>query len=188
LRSLRFFELEAEPMVQGLLAGREPEEENRMLGWLVREKWQKEKEAEMLAQNPGQSVQQIVDEKFGVVAKQFTAAPSYWNQITYQWGPEAMAEFNGGMEEGMANFMDQAGRLVGETSRANIYIFLVLFWPEIKAMQESVPAKSRADFYEWIKPFAKVGVVSISNPDQLNDVCDDIGLKFKGRGAPRKAR
>jgi hypothetical protein len=45
---------------------------------------------------------------------------------------------------------------------------------------------TRTDFDKWIQPFAQCGLVSIRDLDQLLDVCDGIGLKFKGRGAPRK--
>jgi hypothetical protein len=46
--------------------------------------------------------------------------------------------------------------------------------------------KTRKNFCDWIQPFASGGLVSIRDLDQLLDVCDDIGLKLKGRGAPRK--
>ena len=100
-----------------------------------------------------------------------------------------MAEFSAGASEGMTGFLDEAGELVGETSRAvTSLLSLLMAWPEIKEMQAAEPPITRMDFHEWAKPFARCGIVSISlnDPGQLLDVCDDIHLKFAERGAPKK--
>jgi hypothetical protein len=94
--------------------------------------------------------------------------------------------FNEGIARGMAAFVDQSGQFVGETERANIYWFLLIVWPEIQAMQTAKPAKTRNDFDIWLRPFVDCGIVSISSFSQLLDICDDIGLTFKGRGAPKQ--
>lgn len=107
------------------------------------------------------------------------------SQSAYALGPEFLAKLNQGAAKGATGFMAGSGDLVGETSRANIYWFLLLAWPEIKQMQEARPRKTRKDFYEWMKPLAQDGLVSLLSLDQLMDVSDRIGLKFADRGAPR---
>ena len=102
------------------------------------------------------------------------------------WGPEAMASLNRGIVKGIEGFMDAEGAFVGESLRANNYLFLLTFWPEIQAMQGAKPPKSRRDLYRWLKPFADDGLVSIQSYEQLCDICDDIRLTLRGRGAPRK--
>lgn len=97
-----------------------------------------------------------------------------------------MVAFSTGIAKGMCSFVDQTGQFVGETERANIYWFLLIAWSEIQNMQLANPPKTRNDFDQWLRPFVDCGIVSISSFSQLLDVCDDIGLTFKGRGAPRK--
>lgn len=109
-----------------------------------------------------------------------------WNRLAFQWGPEAMAELNAGVAEGIEGFLNEAGELAGESNRANIYWFLLLAWPEIKEMQQA--AKTRRDFAAWLEPFARAGVITAMDLDQLYHLCGDIGLKFKGAGAPRKRK
>jgi hypothetical protein len=66
-------------------------------------------------------------------------------------------------------------------------LFLLIAWPEVKAMQESLPEKSRKDLVELMKPFGTLGIVNPLSEDQLADVCDEIGLRIKGRGRPKKS-
>jgi hypothetical protein len=186
IRVIRFLDLEFEPMLEGLQKDLNPEEQERLLRWLCPDRWFRGMEKELLDQLPGQVAEQAAAEQPGALSKASGQVSAYWSQVTYQWGPEAVAEFNAGMAEGVSGFMDAVGKFKGESNRANVYAFLLVAWPEIKEMQESTPPKSRTDFYEWVKPFARIGMVSIGDLDQLHDVCDDIRLSFKGRGAPHK--
>jgi hypothetical protein len=110
------------------------------------------------------------------------------NQAATLQGTDSFAKFNRGAIKGAAGFVDNEGRLVGETSRANVYWFLLLAWPEIKEMQEAHPGKTRNDFYEWVKPLAACGFVSLHSLGQLVDVSNSIGLKFARRGAPTRKK
>jgi hypothetical protein len=110
------------------------------------------------------------------------------NQAASHQGTDSFAKFNRGTIKGEAGFMDNDGKLIGETTRANVYWFLLLAWPEIKEMQEAHPGKTRNDFYEWVKPLAACGFVSLHSLGQLVDVSNSIGLKFARRGAPTRKK
>ena len=119
-------------------------------------------------------------------AERISASLMAWNQAAYQWGPEALAQLNAGVAVGVRGFMDETGAFVGESNRANIYWFLLLAWPEISQMQKARPPITRNDFAAWLEPFAKADLVSLRDVDQLHDVCDDIGLRFKKAGRPQR--
>ena len=143
-------------------------------------------QSELWPQLPDATVQDMVASHFAITAPELWERFAICNQAACQGGPDSMTAFNAGMVKGMAGFVDESGQFVGETERANIYWFLLIAWPEIQAMQEARPPKTRNDFDEWLRPFVDCNLLSISSFSQLLDICDDIGLTFKGRGAPRK--
>jgi hypothetical protein len=123
------------------------------------------------------------DEMYWIeVTQKINAAFFNWNQAAFQWGPRAMAELNAGVAEGLSRFINDSGQFAGESNRAGVYWFLLLAWPEISQMQRARLPKTRSDFALWLEPFVKAGIVSIGDLDQIRDVCDDLGLKFAGRG------
>jgi hypothetical protein len=185
MRGLRFFEFEArEKLKSDGLLDLQPEQERRVLGLMFGNDWWWKK-LTILFLRPGRFVRTLAMSIWAVFYKIKVMRFSQLGDLAYQWSPEAPAEFSAGIDEGQRGFMDKDGQLVGESPRANIYEFLLLVWPEIKEMQKSNPPITRNDFNEWVKPFAKDGTVSINDLDQLLDVCDDIHLKFAGRGRPR---
>jgi hypothetical protein len=106
-----------------------------------------------------------------------------FDALAYQWSPAAMSAFNEGFTEGLKCFMDVDGHLAGESSRSGIYVFLLLAWPEIKAMLESDPKKTLSDLHEWMKPFMRVGLTAFIEINTLRDVCatppSGIGLSLR---------
>jgi hypothetical protein len=186
IRGVRFFEFEAiEKLKREGLLDLKREEEKEALRVTFGDDTQLHKLTRLILR-PGRRVKEEVGKLLAAFFRMWILCFSHGGKIAYRWGPEAMAEFSAGVTEGMTSFLDADGQLVGETSRANIYKFLLMAWPEIKELQESNPPITRNDFNEWVKPFARCGFVSINDLDQLLDVCDDIHLKFAGRGAPRK--
>lgn len=115
----------------------------------------------------------------------------YWSKLAYLWGPAALADFNKGLAAGLNGFLDEDGRLAGESVRANIYWFLLIAWPEIKAMLESNPRKTVTDLHEWMLPFMRRDMCSLIDLDSLRDVCapmpSGIGLQLR-RLSSRSAR
>jgi hypothetical protein len=110
------------------------------------------------------------------------------NQAASREGTESFRKLNRSAVKGSSGFMAGGGEFIGESSLANIHWFLLLAWPEIKQMQEARPRKTRNDFYEWTKPFAACGFVSLHSLEHLMDVSDRVGLKFTGRGAPARKK
>jgi hypothetical protein len=132
-----------------------------------------------------------VDEKLAALLNQYLAP---WlaklqamhpkmNGLARTWSPAAMLQFHEGLAEGMEAFMNTDGRLVGESSRSGIYGFLLLAWPEVKAMLESTPKKTLSDLHEWMKPFMRVGITTYIEIETLRDVCapppSGIGLSLR---------
>jgi hypothetical protein len=101
----------------------------------------------------------------------------------YEWGPVEMQEFNAGMAEGLTALLDEDGELAGESGRSGIYVFLLVVWPEIKAMLNASPNKTLSDLHEWMQPFMRVGVITYIGIDTLRDVCapvpSGIGLSLR---------
>ena len=120
-------------------------------------------------------------EQLGIAAQKFSA----W---AYEWSPTALAELNAGIAEGLTSFLDKDSQLAGESSRSGIYAFLLLAWPEIKAMLESSPKKTLSDLHDWLQPFMRVGVIPYLEIETLRDVCappsSGIGLRLR----PLKSR
>ena len=116
------------------------------------------------------------------IARHVETAPQ-WDLIAYQWSPQAMADFYKGMGEGMTGFLDENGKCVGESVRAGTYLFLLIVWPEIKAMLESNPKKTLTDLHEWLTPFMRTGFLPDMDLDTLRDVCGPppggIGLSLR---------
>lgn len=72
-----------------------------------------------------------------------------------------MIEFNEGFTDGLTGFMDRDSRLTGESNRSGTYAFLLLAWPEAKAMLEAYPRKTLTDLHQWMKPFHARGYCAI---------------------------
>jgi hypothetical protein len=177
LRCVRFEKLEWDKIVAQEVA---LDSETKALLEMIRAMpWMRERESVSVAA-PGDS-----ENHFAKGAEELWAAAMTCQQSAFQCGAGAMAQLNGAIQQGIEGFLDESGEFVSEHARDNIYWFLLIVWPEIQAMQQSWD-KTRKDFADWIQPFANCGMVCIRDLDQLLDVCDDIGLKFKGRGAPRR--
>jgi len=97
--------------------------------------------------------------------------------------PEAMVQFSAGFTEGLQSFLNVDGLLAGESGRSGIYGFLLLMWPEIKAMLESDPKKTLSDLHEWMKPAMRLGLTAYIEIETLRDVCapspSGIGLSLR---------
>jgi len=178
LRCLRFGELEWDKIVTREIAS--DVETTALVKMIGATPWLGKQEVASAADLSGDH-----ENHFVKGAEELWAAATGCQQAAYQCGAGPMAELSGGIQKGTQGFLDESGQFVAEHARDNIYWFLLIIWPEIQEMQQSGD-KTRKDFSDWIQPFASEGVVSIRDLDQLLDVCDDIGLKFKGRGAPRK--
>jgi len=171
-RLQRFGELEmAEQAGQEMGSDMSVERQLEFLELFFGEHWPQAKRAELEAQGASQSPADILAGRISGLLENSTNGLSATNQHAYRWGAEAMVEFNQGMGEGMSGFMDADGEFVGGSNRANIYLFLLTVWPEIKEMQESEPRKTITDLHAWMEPMMWASVIATIDLDGLRDVC-----------------
>ena len=191
-RCVRFAELEAkEEMDKGGVGKQTPDEMMRLFTLVCGEQWAAENQPKLEAESTETILLELFNQHMASwISKIPTMLPT-WTSIAYQWGPEAMAEFHAGYAEGINSFLDENGQLAGESPRSGLYVFLLLVWPEIKAMLESSPRKTVTDLHEWMRPFMSVGITTSVDLDYLRDVCapvsqSGIGLQLR-KLAPRSA-
>lgn len=102
----------------------------------------------------------------------------------WQQSIEVQHEFLCGIPEGFVMFLDTEGQFAGDRGRTNLYINLLVNWPEIAAMQKTEPPKSRRDLQKWLIAEAKIPISD--DEGWFDHLCDEIGLSMKGVGRPIK--
>ncbi len=55
-------------------------------------------------------------------------------------------------------------------------------------MLKANPPKTRNHLWDWLKTFSYVRWIEIQDLEQLNRLCNEIKLKLKKPGAPRKTQ
>jgi hypothetical protein len=185
LRMIRFLDLEVEDKVKedGLWELNHSREKDMVS--IIGSEWLERKGVSLANLPPGDLSATLVNIFKGI-------APEHnfyemWSKIAFQFGPEAMAEFNRGVAAGIEGFLDVQGELAGESTATNNYFFFLILWPEIKEMLERDPLPNRPEVFRWITPFHEVGFVCLPNIDYFNNFCESIELKFAGR-PPKKPR
>lgn len=188
-RGIRFFDLEAEPSLEndGILnlPLKKQKEISELLFGKKQLKALKEFENSQILRA---ALKKLGKKKIDELGKTLAKVSPEWVRLAYQWSPGAMAEFSAGMAEGQLSFLDKDGQLAGESTRANIYNFLLMAWPEIKEMLEAKPSKTMSDLHLWMQPFMRQDLMSSIDIETLRDVCapppSGIGLSLR----PLKAR
>jgi hypothetical protein len=191
IRGLRFMEVDVEKQLkQASLLDLDDEQCEDMAKWLYGPDWLEKKSAEIQAQEPGKSVEEIVDGKMKALRDNIKGSIPKWNDFAYQWGPEAMAGLNKGISKGISGLVDERGASVGEgkLQLMDTYVFVLIAWPEIQEMMSANPPKTRNNLWEWLEPFSYANWIEIKDLDQLNRLCDSIKLKLKKPGAPHKVK
>jgi hypothetical protein len=184
MRVLRFLDLEMDDLLEREgLSNLKPEEE-KLVEQILGSTWLKEKGVELESCELAKTLPPML---FTKQIQQVCERQEAWSQVAYQWGPEAMSELNRGMADGLVEFMDEGGELVGKTGRTNNYVFFLIAWPEIKEMLERKPLPYRTEVFDWLAPFREVNLVCIPTIENFYDFCEDIGLKFAGR-TPKKPK
>jgi len=191
VRSLRFAKLEVKDLlIDGGFDNVPVEKLEKLLVMVLGRQWVEENQVKIMAEPPSKWVsemfkQHIVQQAMGIREKQ-----PYYESVAFEWGNQAMIDLSEGMAEGMGKFLGTNGEFMGETTRAGIYLFLLLAWPEIKAMLESEPKKTLSDLREWMLPFMRTGMVTYLDIDVLRDVCapppQGIGLSLRPLKSRRK--
>jgi hypothetical protein len=102
-------------------------------------------------------------------------------------GPvELQYEFLCGIPEGFVGTVDTKGDFARRSLRFELYVTLLMYWPEIAEMQKAQPPVTRRDLLEWLNK--EEGREIVQSQKQCNDLCDDIGLTLSPPGHPRKTK
>ena len=184
-RCLRFADLETGGFLEKEGVNDLKAEDEKSIAQILGESWLEKKGIQLAAIEPSKFVETLVIKFIFPKVKELVGSDTKWSQVAYQWGPEAMAEFNRGLGDGINSFIDADGEFVGETTRTTNYIFFLLAWPEIKKMLKTRPLPTRTDLFNWTRPFHAAGLVCIPTIENMRDFCEDIRLKLAGR-TPKK--
>ncbi len=184
IRCFRFAELEAEnDMKLEGFGDSTPDKTKEFLTVIFGRQWVEENQVRILTEPLDKIMAEMLKQHIASTITKISEMLPKWDSLSYQWSPEAMIEFKEGMAEGMASFLDENGQLAGESPRSGIYVFLLLAWPEIRAMLDSDPKKTLTDLHEWMKPFMRVGLTAYIEINTLRDVCapppSGIGLALR---------
>ena len=189
IRCNRFFELEAEQLLE-----REgfndlpPEKTDEILVIIFGKAWVEANREKIAAGLWDELLAERLAPLFADWQAKLNQHAPALNSLAVQTGPKAMIQFSEGFTEGLKGFLDVDGQLVGESNRSDTYTFLLLVWPEIKAMLEAEPKKTLSDLHEWLLPFMRTGLMPYLDIDQLRDVCapppSGIGISMR----PLKSR
>lgn len=192
VRCARFAELETENGVDGEGFNHySPDKREQLFTVIFGKQWVEQNAAKIATETPDKIFAEMLQQ---FIAEWTTKAKESLPQlasVAYQWSPTALIEFNEGFAQGLTSFLDENGQLSGESNRSETYAFLLLAWPETKAMLEATPRKTVTDLHEWMLPFMRVGVTTYLDIDKLRDICsppssNGIGLSLRPL-KPRRA-
>ena len=187
MREKRFLEMESEPLLkrEGLLG--QPMDREK-LALVCDESMLPIDQAGSPILDVGELLARTLRQDTGPHLEKLSGGVEYFDRLAYLWGSDAQADFNRGKASGLTELLDGEGQFVGESTRANLYWFLLLAWPEIKPMLEAEPKKTVTDLHEWMLPFMREDITSLIGADTLRDVCapppSGIGLSLR----PLKSR
>lgn len=91
-----------------------------------------------------------------------------------------------GIPEGFITVINPSGEFAGKRNRYEIYLLLLMNWPEIVEMQQAQPPKTRRDLLDWLEKQEKRQL--FEDPKAFFELCGDIGLELAPPGHPSKAR
>ena len=99
---------------------------------------------------------------------------------------EEQHEFLCGIPEGFSMVIDNKGEFASKTRRYDIFMLLLMAWPEIAEMQKAEPPKNAS------RPAGMVGKARgkaklVEDPKVFYELCGDIGLDLAPPGHPQKA-
>jgi hypothetical protein len=190
-RGLMFFENDVEQKLkQDGLSDLTPEQHDEIYKLFIGDRWLKKRIAEIQALEPDKSLEEIIEKRLTAMEERTKKAVPEWHQKAREWEPEAVTKLHGGVAKGWDGFLDKNGELKGEKkiTLKNTYEFLLIAWPEIEEMLKAKPPKTRNQLWDWLRPFSYARWIEIEDLEQLNRLCNQIKLKLKKPGAPRKVK
>jgi hypothetical protein len=185
LRCARFAEMEAADGLDGEGFDQfSPEEVKQAFVIVFGQQWVEDNAARIASESPDKILSVMLKQFIAPWIEKMAPAAAMCSVFACQWSPAAFMEFHEGLSAGLGGFLDANSQLIGETSRSGTYVFLLLAWPEIKAMMEDRPKKTLSDLHAWMLPFMRMGVTPYLDIDQFRDVCappsqKGIGLSLR---------
>ena len=184
MRCIRFAKLEAaQELASDGFAEMTPAEIDELLVVIFGRSWVAANLERIKAEPPDELLVEKLNQQLATWMATVAEQGRKLSDLAEEFSPEAMVQFSEGFAEGLTSFLDVDSQLAGESNRSGLYGFLLLVWPEIKAMLESNPKKTLSDLHEWMKPFMRRGLTSYIEIDALRDVCapppSGIGLSLR---------
>ena len=184
MRCLRFAKLEAaQELASDGFSEMTPAEIDELLVVIFGRSWVAANLERIKAEPPDELLVEKLNQQLATWMATVAEQGRKLSDLAEEFSPEAMVQFSEGFAEGLTSFLDVDSQLAGESNRSGLYGFLLVVWPEIKAMLESNPKKTLSDLHEWMKPFMRRGLTSYIEIDALRDVCapppSGIGLSLR---------
>jgi hypothetical protein len=95
-----------------------------------------------------------------------------------------ISAFLSGIPKGFKAFLNDKGEFAKKGKRTEIFLLLLMWWPEIEEMRRSQPAKTRLDLLNWLEK--QEGRQLVTDPKIFFAICDDIDLDMTTPGHPCK--
>jgi hypothetical protein len=164
--------------------------ELELLELVCGDRWIKNKIAELKDKMTQPLAEKIPSSHIEAATKMPTKAVTTWHERAREWSPEAVTQYHTGVTKGSDGFLDKNGELKGEKKikLRETYDFLLIAWPEIQEMLKADPPKTRNHLWEWLKAFSYAKWIEIEDLEQLNRLCNEMKIKLKKPGAPRKTK
>jgi hypothetical protein len=105
------------------------------------------------------------------------------NQILHRPVAEIF-QFLSGLPKGFKSFLKFDGEFEGKRKRTEIYLLMLMYWPEIEEMRQS-KTKTRKFLLEWLE--SKEGKQLVEDPKTFYELCGDIDLDLALPGHPSAA-
>lgn len=97
---------------------------------------------------------------------------------------EEIFQFLSGIPKGFKCFLKTDGEFAGTGKRTEIFILLLMYWPEIEEMRQSQPPKTRKSLLDWLEK--EEGRPLVTDEKIFFAICDDIDLDLTIPGHPFK--
>jgi hypothetical protein len=97
---------------------------------------------------------------------------------------EEIFQFLSGLPKGFKAFLKTDGEFAGKNKRTEIFLLLLMYWPEIEEMRQSKPDKTRKYLLDWLEK--QEGRELVSDDKIFFAICDDIDLDLTIPGHPFK--
>jgi hypothetical protein len=96
-----------------------------------------------------------------------------------------IAEFLSGIPKGFKAFLNTDGEFAKTGKRTEIFLLLLMAWPEIEEMRQSSSPKTRKYLLDWLEK--QEGKPLVSDEKIFFAICDDIDLDMTIPGHPFKS-